>query len=301
MKGKVNNKEQLISVRKLMYCEGKANGEHVIEVDNGCLSFSLLLDRGFDIHYLRHNGVNLSFITKNGLSNINDDFNHVFNGGFLYTCGLDTVGGRALPIHGRIHNVPAELKVLECDGLKFKAVAEVYQNGLFLDDLLMRRTIETEYNSGKISIKTEIINVGVKDTDYCVLFHMNLGYPMLDSGVLIEAPIVSTEPRTEYAKTKINDCLIMEEPDPNIDETVFFHKVEKGNVKVINKKLGKVVEFNYDEKMLPHFIEWKSMVAGDYALGIEPSTTTLDSDFVKTPIKEGENHIFQIDIDVKNI
>ena len=68
-----------------------------------------------------------------------------------------------------------------------------------------------------------------------------------------------------------------------------------------NKKLGKVVEFIYDEKMLPHFIEWKSMVAGDYALGIEPSTTTLDADFVKTPIKEGENHIFQIDIDVKNL
>lgn len=301
MNGKVNNKEQLISVRKIAYLDGKSGGKRAIEVDNGCISFSLLLDNGFDIDYLRHKGENVSFLTKNGLCGFCDKFDNVFNGGMLYTCGLDTVGGRELPIHGRYHNIPANLMVLECDGESFKAVAEVEHNGLFLSDLLVKRTVETKYKSGKISIKTEVVNKGYKTAEYALLFHMNLGYPFLDSGVKIVAPIISSVPRTEYAKTKLKDCLIMEEPEAEIEETVFFHKVKKGNVLVINEKIGKSVEFNYDEELLPHFIEWKSMICGDYALGIEPSTTTLDGDFAKKKISAGDTHVYDISIEVKDI
>lgn len=301
MNGKVNNFNQLISVRKVIYDGGKADGKRAIEVDNGCISFCLLLDNGFDVDYLRHKGENVSFISKNGLCGFNDKFDSVFNGGMLYTCGLDTVGGRELPIHGRYHNIPADLKVLECDGENFKAVAEVEHNGLFLDNLLIKRTVETKYKSGKISIKTEVINNGYKNAEYALLFHMNLGYPFLDEGVKIIAPIEKTVPRTDYAKQKIKDCLVMEETQADIEETVFYHKVNNGNVLVVNEKLKRSVEFIYDEKALPHFIEWKSMICGDYALGIEPSTTTLDGDFVKKQISAGETHVYDISIEVKDI
>ena len=46
-----------------------------------------------------------------------------------------------------------------------------------------------------------------------------------------------------------------------------------------NEKIKKSVSINYDKEKLPCLVEWKSMVSGDYALGIEPSTTSLVDNF----------------------
>ena len=295
MNGKVNCAAQLCSVRRVRFEGGRADGERAILVENGVLSFTVLESRAMDLYDFRYRGENIAFLSKNGLCSYEGDFDGVFPGGMLYTCGLDTVGGRALPVHGKLHNVPAQLEHISCDGEHIVLEGSVRQSGLFGENLVLRRTFRTEYGSGKVTVENEIVNEGAKETEYCLLFHMNLGYPFLGEGVFIEAPLSSTQPRTAWAADHARDCLRIGAPTEG-EEQVFFHTVENGNIRVVNPQKGLAVQFAYDSSMLPYFIEWKSMVAGTYALGIEPSTTTLDGGFCKKSIAAGERHRYDLSI-----
>lgn len=288
MNEKINNIEQICSVKRLKYVSGRAKDIEILLVNNGKLCFELLVDKCLDIGSLYHEGVNISFLTAGGLNSAENEFDANFNGGFLYTCGLDTIGGRALPIHGRIHNIPAEVTKCEVTDNGVEIVGIVKQSSLFGEKLTLKRTVKTGVNSNELEIIDEIINGGYLDSEYCIMYHTNFGYPMLDSGVIVTAPILSTEGRTDFAKSTVDNCFVMDEPKADNEEAVFFHTVEKGDITVKNQKLNKTVNISYNEKLLPYFIEWKSMVSGAYALGIEPASTTLDDEFSKKVIKPKE-------------
>ncbi len=288
MTGKINNIEQVCSIKRLKYLSGRAKDLEILLVNNGKISFELLVDKCLDIGALYHEGTNISFLTAGGLNSAEKEFDANFNGGFLYTCGLDTIGGRALPIHGRIHNIPAEITKCEVTENGVEIVGVIKQSSLFGEKLTLKRTVKTGVKSNVLEVSDEIINDGYLDSEYCIMYHTNFGYPMLDSGVTITAPITSTVGRTEFAKSSVNSCLVMDEPKADNQEAVFFHTVEKGDITVENKKINKKVNITYNEAVLPYFIEWKSMVSGAYALGIEPATTTLDDGFKKKTIKPSE-------------
>lgn len=294
MNGKLSNSGQLCSVRRMQCVGGRADGERIVQVDNGCLSFTVLESRAMDIYEFRYKGENVAFLSKNGLCGFHGEFDDVFPAGLLYTCGLDTVGGRALPVHGKLHNVPATLEKVFCDGERVELEGTVRQSGLFKENLLLRRRITTEYGSGTVTCENEIVNEGFEDAEYCLLFHINFGYPFLDEGVEVRMPALSTQPRTPWAEKNLRDCFRMGAPTER-EEQVFFHQVKTGEADVINARKGLRAEIRYDGA-LPHLIEWKSMVAGTYALGIEPSTTTLDGGFAKTAIPAGGVHRYTVSV-----
>ena len=57
---------------------------------------------------------------------------------------------------------------------------------------------------------------------------------------------------------------------------------------------------SYSGETLPHFVEWKSMASGDYALGVEPATSIFEG-YEFTPIKKGETKNFDISIKFSKI
>ena len=59
---------------------------------------------------------------------------------------------------------------------------------------------------------------------------------------------------------------------------MFFHiaEAEYPTVKLDNKQLGISAEISYNAKQLPILAEWRCMRSGDYALGIEPSTSYIN-------------------------
>ena len=130
---------------------------------------------------------------------------------------------------------------------------------------------------------------------------MNVGYPMLDDGTIILADTISTRGRTEYAKNNIDKWNIMENPIDGGEEQVFYHKLKKGKVVVKNQKIGKQITFTFDKELLDNLIEWKSMVSGEYALGIEPTTTLLDDEFKYKKIGKGEKILSKIEIEFDEI
>ena len=302
MKEKICNSEQLCCARKLKYYDGREKNINIITVDNSCLSFTVLQDNGLDIYDLRHKGTNISFLNKSGICGFVSDFNTLFSGGMLYTCGLDSLGRReGYPTHGKYHNTPAKLISLNSDEKGVEIVGRVCDSGLFQNNLQLERTISCKYNSSVLNVKNRLTNLGYKTAEYCLLFHINLGYPMIDKGVKIDAPIIKTVCNKDNPEKRISKCLVMDDPKADLTEECFYHKVSKGIVNVINDKLKKQVTICYDEKKLPCLVEWKSMVSGDYALGIEPSSTPLSASFFYNNIQPQESIDYDVVIKIDDI
>lgn len=288
MNGKINNIEQICSVKRLQYTTGRAKGIEVMIVNNGRLCFELLVDKCLDVHSCYHRGTSVAFVSSGGLNSAESDFGSAFNGGLLYTCGLDTIGGRVEPVHGRIHNIRAEVNKVEVSEEGVEIVGTVKACDLFGAKLQLVRTVKTAVNSDTIEIIDEIKNIGYFDAEYNLLYHTNFGYPFIDEGVKFFAPITATVPRTEHAKEKMNAFSVMSDADDYF-ETVYYHTLTKGEATVTNEKLKKVAKVEYDKEVFPYFVEWRSMVGGAYALGLEPTTSTLDEEYKTQILKPNES------------
>lgn len=297
--GRINHYSQLCNLKEYVSQNGKSRNMRIFEIDNGVLSFDVTADRCMDIVHFRHLGENLSFISKNGICAEGDYFG-TFPGGMVYTCGLDSLGGReGFPFHGGIHNVPARITEAFCDGYNVRLTGEMSDTRLFGRNLTLKRTIETSYGSGKVVIRNELINRGNADEPYVFLFHINFGYPMLDEGAEIKADIADTIARTPFAKARRNKCLVMDAPVDE-EEQVFYHTLKERGVSVVNKKLKREFKIDYDTDKLPFLVEWKSMLYGDYALGIEPSTTFMDDFFNYSSIEAGQSVNIDLTLEIKS-
>ena len=93
MDGRISNLMQVASVRRYEMTEGKERGLRVLDCDNGKLRFLLNESKALDIMQLYCEGKNISFVSKNGFKAEHGDFLQRFEGGMVYTCGLDSVGG----------------------------------------------------------------------------------------------------------------------------------------------------------------------------------------------------------------
>ena len=79
------------------------------------------------------------------------------------------------------------------------------------------------------------------------------------------------------------------------DEDVYYHTLKEGRVRLYNPERDIAVQMEYDVNDFPVTLEWKSMISGDYALGIEPSLTRFD-DFKMRKISVGEKKTYAIKI-----
>ena len=115
MDGRISNFMQAASIRRCEMTEGKERGLKVLDCDNGKLRFLLNESKALDVMQLYCEGKNVSFISKNGFTARELPFAERFEGGMLYTCGLDSVGGReGYDLHGTHHNYPAKVTRAEC-------------------------------------------------------------------------------------------------------------------------------------------------------------------------------------------
>lgn len=304
MNGKISNLAQVAGLRRYEYTSGKEKGIEVIDCDNGKIRFLLNVTKALDIMQLYHEGQNMSFLSKNAFTAREIDFSNRFEGGMMYTCGLDSVGRREdtdIELHGTFHNNNATVVRAECneDGIVVEALIE--STALFGKNLVMRRKVSTEIGSEKVTVEDTLENRAYAPDEYCILYHINLGYPMLDDGAEIVADISGYETRTEWAKNNADGMFKITDSIPNNPETCYFLKMNKPEIALINKKAGKKFTVSYSKDTLPCFTEWHSMASGDYALGFEPASTELDDNFVLRSIAPGEKINFRIELEINKI
>lgn len=299
MKKKIGNPQMICSAERVQITDGRGNGARQIYVANGKLNFVLSESNALDIHRLWHEGVNASFVSKNGLYTGEADFLRNFPCGMLYTCGLDAIGGvEGHRLHGNIHTIPAEIKRLEADEKGVKIVGEIRDAALFGQNLVLTRTIETAAGSDEIKITDKIENRAFRDEKYCLLYHVNIGYPFVDEGAKIEGKFVKSLPRTPWAEKEMKKMLDVEAPEDNLEETCYFHETADGVMSLVNRRLGK--KFTV-KSSLRKFVQWKSRASGDYVIGLEPCSSWLDDKLKYSVLKPGKTATFTLVLKAENI
>lgn len=302
MNGKISNLSQVAYIRRYTVTEGKETGLKVCEVCNGTLRFTLNESKALDIMQLWHKGDNIGFVSKNGFSAREIPFLKRFEGGMLYTCGLDSVGGReGFELHGTLHNNPARIISCICNEDEIEIETEIEDTELFGKNLLLCRKIRTAPYSDTLTLEDTLINRGTREEDYCLLYHFNLGYPMLDEKVRIESETEQVIPRNEYAAKNLENRTSFLPAIPNEPERCYFIKHKKPVVTVTNDLLGKSFTLSYSDDTLPCFVQWNSPASLDYALGLEPATTLLDDRFEYKKIRQNEKIRFRFELKVKSI
>ena len=200
MNGKISNTMQVASVRRYTLTQGRPQGLDVIDCDNGKLRFLLNVSKALDMMQLYHEGQNMSFLSKNAFTAQNNGFLKRFEGGMIYTCGLDSVGGRdGFELHGSLHTTPAEIIECKCDEAGIKVVALIRDTALFGQNLTLKRTVTCAIGAESVQIDDTLINEGYQTAKYCLLYHINVGYPMLDEGATVQADVENCTPRTPWS------------------------------------------------------------------------------------------------------
>lgn len=298
MKEAISNTAQIASVRRYILADGIEKGLEVLDCDNGKLRFLLNVGKALDIMQLYYKGENLSFVSKNGFTAREIPFVRRFEGGMLYTCGLDSVGGRdGYELHGNLHQTPARLVRVQCDDKEIVVEAEIRCTALFGEDLLLKRRISCPVGGDTLYLHDELCNAGYLPAEYALLYHVNLGYPMLCEGCLIEADAAECRPRTPWSAEKQAEWRQITKPLPGQEENCYFLAMRKPQAS-LTRPDGRRFTLSYSGDTLPHFIEWKSMASGDYALGFEPCTTFLDGEFSCCSLQPGETVAFDLSFSV---
>lgn len=300
MDGRISNFAQVASIRRYEMTEGAERGLRVLDCDNGRLRFLLNESKALDVMQLWHRGQNVSFLSKNAFTAREVPFSGRFEGGMLYTCGLDSVGAReGFELHGSHHNTPARVTRAEVNEKGILIEAEVRETELFGKDLLFRRRVFSAVGSETLEITDTLENCGTRAEDYCLLYHVNVGYPMLDEGAELIDDAEEIIPRTPWAAAHLAERIKMGAPVDNEEEMCYFLRLKTPRVTLKNATLGKRFTLEWSQDTLPNFVEWKSMASGDYALGLEPSTTELDERFSFATIEKGEKRLFSLKLSVQ--
>jgi hypothetical protein len=298
---RVGRLEQVAGVRLVTLGDGAEWGVRVLEFRTGTgFAFDIVVDRAFDVGRCEISGRPLGWLSGVGFAGPwyyepeGLGFFRNFGGGLLTTCGLehtlfmaeDTAEHYHYPpkktetfgLHGRISNRPARLtgygERWEGDECVLWAEGEVLQAAVFGEHLLLRRQIEAKVGESRLKIHDEVENIGYTRTPHMYLYHVNVGFPVVDEGSELIAPARSVAARGNYSA---EDYDKLRAPEAGYVERVFEHELASegdGNVPlaIVNRAAGLGLYQLYNRKQFPHHFVWRMLGEGTYVVGNEPST-----------------------------
>lgn len=280
----IGHDSQVMGVEEHRLVGGKGDGMRLYEIHNQKgLHMTVSPDRNGDITRLRCNGKNLSYFSPCGYvspayyDNVGSNWLQSFTAGFLTTCGLQAVGspcedmGEQLPLHGSIANQPCDRAYWTEEERTFTVHTRTCDETIFGRKLVLARQIIIAKEENKFTIVDEISNRGDKIEPFEILYHMNMGYPLLDEDSVVTIPSKEVLPRDEHAAEDLANWMRMEKPQAEYQERCYYHKFadEHGKAGIYQPKIGLGVEISFDAKELDGFVEWKMMGVRDYVLGLE--------------------------------
>ena len=300
---------QFAGVRLMTLEDGVERGIRMLEFRTGSgLRFTSLVDRALDIADCEFNGQAIGWHSPSGFRHPGL---HEYEGegglawarsfsGLLLTCGLDHILGRnEVPadnygypgrqsvlhsLHGRVGTIPARLggygEAWDGDRCILWAEGVVQQSAVFGEDLHLIRRIEADVGGNEIRISDRVVNHGFRSTPHMFFYHVNVSYPLLDEGARYLAPIEdvvwAAHAGADY-ESQDSGYRRMRAPQPDFREQVWEHELAAGSsgevpVALVNDRLALGFEVVTRKDQLPCAYQWQNFQAGQYALGIEPST-----------------------------
>lgn len=287
----IGHDSQLFGIEEHRLVGGKGDGMRLYEINNGKgLELTVSPDRNGDITRLRYRGINMSYMSPCGYvapsyyDSLGSNWLSSFTAGFLTTCGLNGVGtpcndnGEDIPLHGSIANTPCDRAYFyeETDGEKTDLIVKsiTKDETIFGRKLRLSREIRVSTEDNSFTVTDSIENTGDKIEPFEILYHMNMGYPLLDEDSIITIPSNEVIPRDDHAAEDIDNWMHMEKPTPSYQERCYYHKFDQiegkdSTVSIEQPKLNTKLSISFDTSKLDGFVEWKMMGVRDYVLGLE--------------------------------
>lgn len=209
-------------------------------------------------------------------------------------CGLESNGApdRAddgslrYSLHGRIANLPARNLSVQVDPASghVELCGEIVESKLFFKRLRLRSRAVFTAGSAAVEIVDEVTNELSTPATAQMLYHINLGSPVLAAGATAIAPVRTLAPKDDHAATEIDCWDQIGPPQSGYAERVYFaqlHSDAEGQSAAMlrgtdgQRGLGVTI----DTRTLPYFILWKNTAAESdgYVTGLEPATNFPNS------------------------
>ena len=280
----IGHTSQLCGVEEVRLIGGKGDNMRLMQVRNAAgLEMTICGDRCADIYRLTFKGDNMGYLSSNGFvapsyyESKGAGFLKSFTAGFLTTCGLTAVGnpctdeGEDLPLHGTIGNTPCERIWWDDDEENIYVHAHINDSSIFSHKLYLKRTFTCKKYTNEIKITDTIENQGDAPAPFMLLYHMNMGYPLLSENAVLDINSVAVKPRDTHAAEDLDTWSKLLPPTPGFEEQCYFHSFNReGKASIYNPDINKGLTIYFDTDVLDYFTQWKMMGYRDYVLGLEP-------------------------------
>ncbi|MBZ0290871.1 MAG: aldose 1-epimerase family protein [Anaerolineae bacterium] len=294
------------------------NGTRIVEAYNSSgLTFTVLPDRGLDIWTAHFNGVPLTWISQGSpyAPDAGQRWLEQFNGGLLTTCGLTHAGqpetddqtGEWRELHGRYSRLRATDVAVERNDTQISLRGTVAESALYGDQFRLQRRYTLTIGQPTIAIHDTVTNVGDTPSPFMLLYHLNVGYPLVGAGGRLYPPAAMTRPLNPDAPE--NDMATWPDyfaAEPGYVSQVFAHHLKEsgGYTETVfaREQLGLSLRWKVDT--IPYLTQWKNTRQGIYVCGIEPGNCVPEGQNSArrsgrlVMLQPGETHAFEISVTV---
>lgn len=309
----LGDSSQVFGVELVTCADGPERGLRVLRLrTGGGLEADILVDRGMDVGALNLFGVPLGWRSGTGFRHPWLHEHDAEGGlgwlrsfsGIMNTCGLDHIMGMAEEdaghfnypyratvkhgIHGRIAFTPARLLGFghrwEGERCVLHAEGVARQVTMFGENLELRRRIEADLGGRTLRIADRVTNRGFRRAPHALLYHVNLGWPVLSAASRLVLPLERTLFHAHDPNATAIGPIEQAPPQAGFREQVYEHALRPGpdgevSALLVNPAFkglpgstGLGFRLGYAARNLPAFYEWQNLHEGDYVLGLEPAT-----------------------------
>lgn len=284
--------------RRVTLTDGPQAGVEVVLIDSGRARAAICPTRGMSLWKANLDGVpcgwnspvhgpihpnHVALTDSNGLGWL-DGFDEL-----LVRCGLRSFGapdfnesGQLLfPLHGRIGNqLASNLEVHVDEAHSLLEVRGVVRETRFLQyNLQLTAKYVFALGEPTIEIQDEVTNASGTPTSMQMLYHINVGVPVLSQNATLRMAAPTVVARNAHAATDIADWPTYRGPTPGYEEQVYFSSGLPDSAGWAHCLLSSADEtqgfaVHYQTDTLPYFTQWKNTVAESdgYVTGLEPGT-----------------------------
>ena len=198
----------------------------------------------------------------------------------------------------------------------------VYAEGLvrqeiaYGENLSLSRRYETELGSSSFTIVDTVRNDGWFTTPHQLLYHFNLGFPLVDDGSYLVAAVEEEPESLGYGgddgdEGEGEDWRSITAPQPGFTFGGYVLSLKAGAdgsvaVALVNPRLrgGIGVYLRYDARALPAYLAWRMMREGLYAIGLEPATNPfgnpheLREQGYRLDLEPGEQRVYTLEFGI---
>lgn len=302
LRRRVGRLEQVAGIESFTYDDGPERGVRALRVRTGTgFAFTVLTDRGLDIGDAEFRGMALAWSSPTGVTGPwyyepeGTGWLRSFHGGLVVTCGLQHAGGPSeregepLGMHGRVSNLPASHVARQArwedGGCVLEVRGQVRETRVFGNDLVLSRRITARVGESILRIEDAVENQGWSPAPLVMLYHINLGWPLLSEASRLVGPGAPGEPPEPHEPGAPEGSETWDRfaaPTRGFRQRSGYHRPRAGadgwaEARLENPRLagGLVLRVRFRPEELPEFVQWTMTGEGTYVLGLEPATCRL--------------------------